>query len=146
MTRSLPRWRAMALSLVLAFGCHGARSAATDAGRAWIGIDIITVPARRIDLATSASGVYVLAVHEGSPASAAGLERGDTIIEIDGRPVATADRLICAVMMRVPGSVIRLGVIRDGGTRAMAIALGRQPHDVFLSAGQCEEAVAVLQH
>ncbi len=49
------------------------------------------------------SGAYVLepvvgAVNEGTPAGAAGLQKGDRIIAIDGRPIATWDEMAAAIM------------------------------------------------
>jgi hypothetical protein len=67
---------------------------------------------------------------------------GDVIIEIDSRPVASAEEFICAVRMRLPGSAIRLTTIRGAATREVLIVLARKPDDVILTSGQCEPVVS----
>jgi S1-C subfamily serine protease len=65
--------------------------------RSYIGIEAQTAPLHRrlvrfYDLPQE-SGVIVLAVTEGTPASRAGLREGDVIIRLDGKPVAGVDDL-----------------------------------------------------
>lgn len=60
------------------------------------------------------AGVRVVAVDDGSAASAAGLLAGDLIVAVDGTPVATPDAVAAA--LRAPGAepAHRLHVRRDG--------------------------------
>ncbi len=65
--------------------------------RAWLGVAGATATlARRIanhhDL-SNASGVRIRSIEPGSPASAASLEAGDLIVQIDDQPVSGIDRL-----------------------------------------------------
>lgn len=67
-------------------------------------------------------------VSEGSAASRAGLEEGDDIVAIDGRPVATFDDLRVVVVDR-PDQEVTLTVERDGEEREVTTTLGRNPRD-----------------
>ena len=52
-------------------------------------------------------------VTPGGPADLAGIEPGDIILAIDGRPVTDADELIVAIRARAPGDAVTL-VVRSG--------------------------------
>ncbi|MDO8106894.1 trypsin-like peptidase domain-containing protein [Isoptericola sp. b441] len=54
------------------------------------------------------------AVTPGGPADRAGLQPGDVILAIDGRPVTQADELIVAIRAKQPGDTVVLRV-RSGG-------------------------------
>jgi S1-C subfamily serine protease len=65
--------------------------------RAWLGVGGETAPlmrryVRHFDLAHE-TAVRVQSVEGGSPAAAAGFERGDVIVEVDGIAIATVDDL-----------------------------------------------------
>jgi Do/DeqQ family serine protease len=54
---------------------------------------------------------------EGSPAEKAGLERGDVIIAVEGKPVDYVAQLQTEIGFRKPGDVVRVEVARRGGRR-----------------------------
>ncbi len=67
-------------------------------------------------------------VTAGGPAARAGLEAGDEIVAVDGRPVADFDAL--ARMIRVaPGKQLELTVRRAGEQRAVQVTPGGQEED-----------------
>jgi hypothetical protein len=74
-------------------------------------------------------GVIVRRVSEDSPASAAGLEKGDVITASDGEPVESPKALTDAIAEREPGDKITLTVVRfDGeGEREIEVTLGEHP-------------------
>jgi putative serine protease PepD len=77
-----------------------------------------------------AAGVEVFEVTEDSAAQDAGLLVGDRIIAIDGAPVTQFDELAGLVMTHVPGDVIELDVIRNGGEMVTIQAtLAARPED-----------------
>jgi S1-C subfamily serine protease len=129
-------------------GFAAGQSSALADGRAWIGIDIIDIGPEQVRQLGSSFGVSVLSgtsvlwVREDSPASSAGLMRGDVIVGVDGQSVRSAEDLICSIMMRVPGSVVRLETIRGNESRAVLITLGRCPDELVLSPGHCRAGVA----
>jgi putative serine protease PepD len=63
-------------------------------------------------------------VTPGEPASKAGIEAGDVIVAVDGKPVTTADELIIAIRRHVPGDQLSLTYIRDGQRRTVTLTLG----------------------
>jgi putative serine protease PepD len=60
----------------------------------------------------------------GGPAEAAGLQAGDLIVAIDGKPVADSSELIVAIRSKQPGDEVRLTVRRDGDDRDYTVTLG----------------------
>jgi serine protease Do len=54
---------------------------------------------------------------ENSPARQAGLEPGDIIVAVDGKPVEYVGQLQQQVAFRRPGDVVKVEVARKGGTR-----------------------------
>ncbi|MDX5446564.1 MAG: Do family serine endopeptidase [Zoogloeaceae bacterium] len=62
----------------------------------------------------SADGALVSAVEPGSPAERAGVRVGDVIVRVDTRSVPGSTALPLIIAERRPGSVVTLGLIRDG--------------------------------
>jgi putative serine protease PepD len=77
---------------------------------AFLGITGTTAFEDAADGARVASGVEVGTVEPGSAAAGAGLEPGDVITSIDGRPVETMDELIVALRVRFPGDEVELTI------------------------------------
>jgi serine protease Do len=71
-----------------------------------------------------ATGVLVRAVEEGSPADAAGLERGDLLVELDGKPLERIDDLYAA--LDANADAIELGVLRGADRRDVRIEFGEK--------------------
>jgi S1-C subfamily serine protease len=86
--------------------------------RAWLGLGAQTVPvARRVALhfaLASDAGVRIDSIERGSPASDAGLERGDVIVAIDGAPVASVDDLHRTLDAGTIGRSLAIDVLRRG--------------------------------
>lgn len=72
-------------------------------------------------------GVLVSGVREDSPAAKAGLEDGDVIVELDGKPVSDPDGLRDLVRGRSPGDEVDVVVIREGDRRTLTVTLGEEP-------------------
>ena len=75
-------------------------------------------------LGLSESGVYVFSVSPGSPASAAGLQAGDVILQAAGESMTKTTTLRTMIHNLLPGSVVRLGVWRDRQLLTMDVVLG----------------------
>ncbi len=52
-----------------------------------------------------------------SPAKAAGIEPGDIIVAVDGKPVEYVGQLQQVIGFRKPGDVVKVEVARKGGVR-----------------------------
>lgn len=63
------------------------------------------------------------AVTPGGPADQAGVEPGDVILAIDGRPVSVADELIVAIRAKAPGDPVTLQVRSGGDERDVRVVL-----------------------
>jgi len=72
-------------------------------------------------------GVLIGDVSPNSPAQAAGLQRGDFILEVNGKPMTGSNQLRMAISMMQPGSEAKLKVIRDGSQRELTIKLHELP-------------------
>ncbi len=67
-----------------------------------------------MQLATEGPRVYVWQTFEGSPAEAAGIQQGDTIVAVDGQPAkAPADQVIPRILGPA-GSAVTLTLLRNG--------------------------------
>jgi serine protease Do len=62
----------------------------------------------------STIGALVVDVYSGSPAEAAGLRRGDILLELDGRPLDNPAALVRELAQVQPGQAVRLYVHRQG--------------------------------
>ena len=99
--------------------------------RGWLGVVIQNVTK---DLADSfglekAGGILISEVQQDSPASAAGLKRGDVIIELDGVVLDDVSDLRNRVALLSPESKAMLLVIRDGREKKIQVTIGEQPSD-----------------
>jgi putative serine protease PepD len=66
-------------------------------------------------------------VSVGSPAAKAGLQSGDLITAIDGKPVTSTDQFIASLDNYSPGDVVTLTVKRGGKTLSLKVTLGVRP-------------------
>ncbi|HEX6195440.1 MAG TPA: trypsin-like peptidase domain-containing protein [Jiangellaceae bacterium] len=71
----------------------------------------------------------VAEVQEGSAADEAGLEQGDVITRIDGRPVPDATSLVAAARAYEPGDDVTLTYVRDGEEETVELTLGSSADD-----------------
>lgn len=61
------------------------------------------------------------------PAAGAGIEPGDVIVSVDGRPVRTVEDLLAILNGRRPGQAVTVGIVRDGKRRQIDVTLGERP-------------------
>jgi S1-C subfamily serine protease len=72
----------------------------------------------------SVVGALVQEVVDGSAAEAAGVEVGDVITAVDGRPVADSLDLRLRIISTPPGTDVTLEVFRDGEPVTLTASLG----------------------
>ena len=73
------------------------------------------------------SGVLVGDVSPDSPAQAAGLQRGDIILEVNGKPMTDSNQLRMTISMMQPGAEAQLKVVHNGSQRELTIKLHELP-------------------
>jgi S1-C subfamily serine protease len=66
-------------------------------------------------------------VRAGSPAAKAGVESGDVVVSVNGKPVTAANELTAAIAALRPGDKATLKVQRDGSTVTLTVTLGTRP-------------------
>ena len=72
-------------------------------------------------------GALVGDVSPNSPASKAGLERGDIVTELNGKPVESSDQLSVDISQMAPGSVAHLKIVRNGKEQNVDVTLAEFP-------------------
>jgi serine protease Do len=72
-------------------------------------------------------GALIGDVSPNTPASKAGLQKGDVIVKLDGQPVSDYVDLRLRISQMAPGTSVKLDVWRDGKTQAYSVALGELP-------------------
>jgi serine protease Do len=97
--------------------------------RGWLGVQIQPVTAEIADVLglKQAQGALVAEALADGPAAKAGLTSGDIITSVDGTPVKDASALSKTISRTAPGTPIKLGVLREGTERSIAVALGELP-------------------
>ena len=74
-----------------------------------------------------ARGALVADVSANSPAQKSGLEKGDIILDVNGKPIADSNDLRMKISMMAPDANVNLKVLRNGAEREMAVKLGELP-------------------
>ncbi len=73
------------------------------------------------------TGVLVEHYEEGSPAHAAGLNRSDVIIAVDGTAIESVGQLQRLIAVHQPGETVTLSTIRFGEPRTVRVRLAEEP-------------------
>ena len=97
--------------------------------RGWIGIQIQPVTK---DIADSlglkkAEGALVSEPQPHSPATKAGIEAGDVITAVNGKPVKDARDLAKKIGAMAPKTKVKLSVLHKGSEKTITLALGEMP-------------------
>lgn len=72
-------------------------------------------------------GAVITEVGGGSPASNAGIEPGDIVVDVDGTPIDGQGALIAAIRDRSPGDTIAIDVLRGGSRLTLTATLTERP-------------------
>ena len=72
-------------------------------------------------------GVLVGDVTAGAPAAAAGLQRGDVILDLNGHKIEDSNQLRMQVSMTSPGTTVQLRVLHDGVEKTVPVKLAEMP-------------------
>jgi serine protease Do len=99
--------------------------------RGWLGVRIQPVTediAEGLGLA-EAKGAIVSDVTEDSPALAAGIAQGDTILKVGGQDISDSRDLSRKVAGLKPGQSVPVTVVRDGKTMDIPVKIGAMPDE-----------------
>ena len=105
--------------------------------RGWLGVAIqeITPELAKAFKVREQKGALVSDVNEQGPALKAGIQRGDVIVEFDGKEVQTVSELRNRVAQTPVGTKVSLKVLREGQEKALTIHIGERPSDAMLARG-----------
>jgi serine protease Do len=97
--------------------------------RGWLGVVIqqLTPELAAFFQLDEPKGVLVADLVKGGPAEKAGLQRGDIIMSLAGRPVDDPQEITSRVADINPGTQVQLQVLRDGRSRNQAVTIGTMP-------------------
>jgi membrane-associated protease RseP (regulator of RpoE activity) len=73
---------------------------------------------------TTEGGVLIASVDPAGPAAAAGVQRGDIVIEVDGEAVADRPEFLRAISDKGSGDTVRVVLTRGAARRTLAITVG----------------------
>jgi serine protease Do len=114
--------------------------------RGWLGVRIQPVTediAEGLGLA-EAKGAIVSDVTEDSPALAAGIAQGDTILKVDGKDISDSRDLSRKVADLKPGQSVPVTVVRDGKTMDISVKIGTMPDEPKMAAKESGKAETSL--
>jgi len=93
-----------------------------------------------------ARGVVVGDVTPKSPAQEGGIQRGDIILDVNGKPVSDSNQLRMVISMMQPGSNVKLTVLRDGSEKQVSLKLAEMPTETAkMNSENEDESTKALQ-
>ncbi len=113
--------------------------------RAYLGImvqDVTPGIAKAMGL-TDMKGVLVGDVTPTGPASKSGIQRGDVILEVNGKPMPDSRALRMTISLMKPDSAVNLKFLRDGKENSATVKLGElpnSPEEAKTGAGSSQDA------
>jgi len=97
--------------------------------RPWLGVSLYTVTpfVAMMNKLSVEEGALVVEVASHSPAEAAGLEKGDVIIEFQGNKIANTNDLLQAIIESEIGDTVRITFVRDKSSKTTTAQLRESP-------------------
>jgi serine protease Do len=98
--------------------------------RGYVGVSITDLNrdlAQGFGLPADQKGALVQGVVPRGPAAKAGVQPGDIIIEVNGKPVSSGGDLTRSVALVQPGSKVDLTVLRNGQKKSLSFAVAQRP-------------------
>jgi len=92
-----------------------------------------------------ARGVVVGDVTANSPAKQAGVQRGDILLDVNGKPVADSNALRMTISMMQPGTDVKLMVLRDGTEREISVKLAEMPTETAMARPDSNDSTKALE-
>ncbi len=98
--------------------------------RGWIGVQIQPVTSEIADGLglKKTAGALVAEPQKDGPAVKAGIQAGDVITAVDGKPVADARNLARMIGGLPPGTTVKLAIFRSGSEKTVSLTLGELPN------------------
>lgn len=100
--------------------------------RGFLGIMPQALSANEMNKRKLINGLLVAEIDSGSPAEKAGIQKGDIITAINGRPVADRAALYTSIRSRQPGDSVTLTCFRQDKPANTVAILGEAGNDLFM--------------
>lgn len=109
--------------------------------RGYLGVEIDDLQPYRevLGLPADTQGALIAGVTTGGPAQRGGLQSGDIVVSLDGRPVADSTELTRRVGAARVGQALRLEVLRASGRVTVTVRAARRPPETELNAAREEQ-------
>lgn len=91
-----------------------------------VGVQTVELPAAVANGVGQKHGVLVVSVEPDSPAEAAGIILGDTLIHLDGQPVREVDELLSLLMGDKVGRQVTIKLLRAGKVQEVSVTIGER--------------------
>ncbi len=95
--------------------------------RGVIGVQVRRTPITKLEAPAyglpNTNGAVLSTVTEGGPAARGGLQRGDVIVEYNGRPVTDSDALVALVVATKPGTTVPVTIFRDKQKKTINVTI-----------------------
>ncbi|TXG77573.1 MAG: DegQ family serine endoprotease [Rhodocyclaceae bacterium] len=111
-------------------------------GKMGVGIQPVTKELAESFGLGKAEGALVGSVENGSPAEKAGIQPGDVIVGVNGKPVAESADLPRIIGNMSPGDVAKIKVIRQGSARELSVKLTEMNPEKMASAAEPDKKPA----
>ena len=101
--------------------------------RGWLGVSIQELTpelSSQFGVSKETKGVLVSDVMDDSPAKKAGFERGDVIVEYDGKPMDSPAHLRNAVAQTPVGKKVTVKIIREKKSKSIDLTIAEQPKNL----------------
>src|SRR5580692_7735326 len=90
-------------------------------------------------------GVLIGDVSPNTPASNAGLKKGDVVVKLNGQAVSESNDLRNTISQMAPGTQVKLDIWRDGKVQPYTVTLGELPNDKTSAEGSDEGSSGEIQ-
>ncbi|AYG94181.1 Do family serine endopeptidase [Brevundimonas naejangsanensis] len=107
--------------------------------RGYLGVEIGNLTAEyreSLGLPEGTKGAYVTNVTAGAPGDRAGLQPGDVVVSLNGRPIEGSNELTRAVGAAKPGDTLRLELLREGRRQTVTVRAGTRPSNLGATQGE----------
>lgn len=106
--------------------------------RGWIGVEVQEITpelAESFGLSIK-QGTIIAGVMRGSPADRAGVQPGDILLSVSGKPVKDAHTMIETIAALSPGQQAELRIVRDQREYAVPVEVGKRPRFARRTGGE----------
>jgi serine protease Do len=109
--------------------------------RGYLGVEIGNLDPFReaMGLPADTRGALINSVTPGGPADRAGLQYGDVVVAMNGRPIVSSSELTRRVGQARSGDTLRLEILRDGRRQTVNVRSGTRPSVAEMQAGRSGE-------